>query len=120
MNTLTPAVIAAVLLIAAVPALAQQQDPTPRKDIDPWDRAKVTQAQAKRWIGFGTQQVGSDTTVTAYRAGSGAKTCITNVGTTTASPSTVGGFTPRYGPAPQGQRNDRVVVVNGSVINVCK
>lgn len=120
MNTFRSVVVAIALLGAAAPALAQQQDPTPRKDIDPWDRAKVTQAQAKRWIGFGTRQVGSDTTVTANRAGSAAKTCITNVGTTTASPTAVGGFTPRYGPAPQGQRNDRVVVVNGSVINVCK
>lgn len=109
-----------VAALAAGPVFAQQQDPTPRRDIDPWDRAKVSEAQAKRWIGFGTQQVGSDTRVVGGQAGSAAKTCITNVGTTTASPATVGGFTPRYGPVPANQRNDRVVVVNGSVINVCK
>ncbi|HEY4582513.1 MAG TPA: hypothetical protein VIG88_06575 [Lysobacter sp.] len=119
MNRLRNAIAVLLLAVPAL-ALAQQQDPTPRKDIDPWDRAKVTQAQAKRWIGFGTRQVAGDTAVTGNRPGSPARTCITNVGTTTAAPSTVGGFTPRYGPAPQGQNGNRVVVVNGSVINVCK
>ncbi|WP_133480125.1 hypothetical protein [Cognatilysobacter segetis] len=108
------------LLGASTVCPAQQQDPTPRRDIDPWDRAKVQQAQAKRWIGFGTRQVADDTTVLGNGVGSSARTCITNVGTTTNQPATVGGFTPRYGPAPRGQTQDRVVVVNGSVINVCK
>ena len=113
-------IVVLVALVASSAAFAQQQDPTPRRDIDPWDRAKVTQAQAKRWIGFGTRQTARDTTVIGGGVGSAAKTCITNVGTTTGSPATVGGFTPRYGPVPGNQRNDRVVVVNGSVINVCK
>lgn len=112
--------LALVAALAAAPAFAQQQDPTPRRDIDPWDRAKVSEAQAKRWIGYGTRQTARDTTVLGGGVGSAAKTCITNVGTTTGSPATVGGFTPRYGPVPANQRNDRVVVVNGSVINVCK
>lgn len=113
-------VATAVLALACAPVFAQQGDPTPRRDIDPWDRAKVQQAQAKRWIGFGTRQVAEDTTSTGNSVGRGAETCITNVGTTTGQPATVGNFTPRYGPTPRGSNQDRVVVVNGSVINVCK
>lgn len=113
-------VLAIALACACAPALAQQGDPTPRRDIDPWDRAKVSQVQAKRWLGFGTRQTAEDTTQTGNGVGRGAQTCITNVGTTAAQPATVGNFVPRYGPAPRGQNSDRVVVVNGSVINVCK
>lgn len=116
----TRPLFAAMLALACAPALAQQGDPTPRRDIDPWDRAKVSQAQAKRWIGFGTRQTAEDTTRTGNGVGRGAETCITNVGTTTGQPATVGNFVPRYGPTPRGQNSDRVVVVNGSVINVCK
>jgi hypothetical protein len=111
----------AVVLLAGLAASslcqAQQQDPTPRKDIDPWDRSQVMQAQAKRWLIGAQQQQPQDTRVLASKVGS--KTCITNVGTTTQQPQAPGSFTPRYGPAPGGKQN-RVVVVNGSVINVCK
>ncbi len=117
MVRILPALLVSVLFCGA--AFAQQQDPTPRRDISPLDRAKVSHAQAKRWIGFSTQQ-DADDTLTRNRVGPGSNTCVTNIGTTTQNPATVGGFTPRYGPAPRDQRGDRVVVVNGSVINVCK
>lgn len=111
------ALFALVLLAAAPFAQAQQQDPTPRKDIDPWDRSQVMQAQAKRWLIGAQAQQPQDTRVLGGKAGS--KTCITNVGTTTQPTQPAGSFTPRYGPSPGGNQN-RVVVVNGSVINVCK
>lgn len=107
------------MTVLAPLAQAQQKDVTPRRGIDPWDQAKVSQVQAKRWVGFGTQQAIEDTEVINNGPGGG-KTCITNVGTTTQSPTTVGNFTPRYGPSPRGQQQERIVVVNGSVINVCK
>jgi len=120
MNTVTHARYAFVLLAGlAASSLchAQQQDPTPRKDIDPWDRSQVLQAQAKRWLIGAEQQQPGDTRVLGNKVGS--KTCITNVGTTTQQPQGPGSFTPRYGPSPGGKQ-PRVVVVNGSVINVCK
>lgn len=105
--------IAALLLFAPL-CNAQQGDPTPRRHIEPWDKAKVSQIEAKRWL-IGAQQQPGDTQVLGTR---GSKTCITNVGTTPA-PQGPGTSTPRYGPTPGG-RQSRVVVVNGSVINVCK
>ncbi|GAB2610665.1 hypothetical protein [Novilysobacter erysipheiresistens] len=111
--------LALVLAVLAPLAQAQQKDVTPRRGIDPWDRAKVSQVQAKRWIAGATSQTPQDTTVIDSGPGGG-KTCITNVGTTAQTPTTVGSFTPRYGPSPRGQQQERVVVVNGSVINVCK
>jgi hypothetical protein len=104
----------AVLLLAVAPiCLAQQGDPTPRKGIDPWDKATVTQIEAKRWIiGAQSQQAG-DTAIRGNKPGS--KSCVTNVGTTP-QPQ---GQTPRYGPTPGG-RQGRITVVNGNVINVCK
>jgi len=104
---------AAVLLTASPMGLAQQADPTPRKRIDPWDQATVTQIQAQRWvIGAKAQQMG-DTTIQGNKPGS--KSCVTNVGTTPPPPAR----TPRYGPTPGG-RQGRITVVNGNIINVCK
>ena len=111
--------LALVLTVLAPLAHAQQKDVTPRRGIDPWDRAKVSQVQAKRWIGAAMSQDVADTEVIDTGPG-GAKACITNIGTTAQAPTTVGSFTPRYGPSPRGQQEERVVVVNGSVINVCK
>lgn len=110
------ALLTIALLSAAPLCQAQQQDPTPRKDIDPWDRSQVLQAQAKRWLIGATQQQPNDTRVLTSKVGS--KACVTNVGTTTQTQGP-GSSTPRYGPTPGGSQN-RVVVVNGSVINVCK
>lgn len=120
MNTVTYVRLAIALLaglVASPLCRAQQQDPTPRRDIDPWDRSQVMQAQAKRWLIGAQQQQPQDTRVLASKVGS--KTCITNVGTTTQPTQGPGSSTPRYGPTPGG-RQSRVVVVNGSVINVCK
>lgn len=111
--------LALALTLLAPLAQAQQKDVTPRRGIDPWDRAKVSQVQAKRWIGTAVTQDAAHTEVIDTGPG-GAKACITNIGTTTQAPTTVGSFTPRYGPSPRGQQEERVVVVNGSVINVCK
>lgn len=111
--------LALTLTLLAPLAQAQQKDVTPRRGIDPWDRAKVSQVQAKRWIGTAVTQDAAHTEVIDTGPG-GAKACITNIGTTAQAPSTVGSFTPRYGPSPRGQQEERVVVVNGSVINVCK
>lgn len=107
------AALAALLLAVAPVCLAQQGDPTPRKGIEPWDKATVTQHQAKRWIIGAVAQQAGDTAIRGNKPGS--KSCVTNVGTTPQPPAN----TPRYGPQPGG-RQSRVVVVNGDVINVCK
>ncbi|UXI66570.1 hypothetical protein [Tahibacter amnicola] len=108
------ALVAVAALLSLRVAQAQQNDVTPRKEIDPWDRAAVNQVQAKRWLGFGSTQRTTDTTMVPSAVG--AKVCVTNVGTTQA-PS--GPMAPRYGPQSE-TRNERIVVVNGNVINLCK
>lgn len=107
------ALTAAMLLVSSPMCFAQQGDPTPRKDIDPWDKATVTQIQAKRWIIGAQAQQNGDTQIRGNKPGS--KSCVTNVGTTP-QPQ---GRTPRYGPTPGG-RQGRITVVNGNIINVCK
>ena len=100
---------AAMLACCAGVAAAAQGDVTPRKDIDPWDKAKVTGIEAKRWTLSGdalkrTQTVSGNTP--------GQRSCTTNIGAV--APPT--GQQLRFGPQPK----DQVVVVTGSVINVCK
>jgi hypothetical protein len=109
----------ALLASPALPALAQQQDPTPRKGLEPWDTAQVQQIQAKRWLGTRTRQSEQETLVNSNSTAAGARTCVTNVGTTTQAPGAAG-YIPRYGPSPANSRQNRVVVVTGSIINVCK
>ena len=101
------ATAAASLLVLAGAAYGQQKDVTPRRDIDPWDRAQVQQVQAKRWT-----KGGVDVQRTQTVAGSvpGRQSCSTTVG-----PAAPAQQQPRFGPQPKPQ----TVVVTGSVINVC-
>jgi len=98
----------AALALGAGAAGAGQGDVTPRKDIDPWDRAKVTGIEAQRW----TRAVDAKRTATVTGTIPGKQSCITSIGP--ASPPD--GKQPRYGP----QQKSSVVVVTGSVINVCR
>jgi hypothetical protein len=97
---------AAFLLLSGI-AFGQQKDVTPRRDIDPWDRAQVEQVQAKRWTrgGVDVQRI---QTVTGGVPGK--QSCSTTVG-----PAAPAQPQPRFGPQPKPQ----TVVVTGSVINVC-
>jgi hypothetical protein len=101
---------AAALACTASVAAAGQGDPTPRKDIEPWDKAKVISIEAQQWGRFGTQAVRTDT-----RSGNipGKQSCTTTVG---APPPPANQQPLRFGPQPKSQ----TVVVTGSVINVCK
>ncbi len=92
-------------------AAAGQGDPTPRKDIDPWDKAKVTHIEAKRWALTGPETTRTDTVAGGVP---GKRSCTTNIGAAgqpAAKPPL------RFGP--QAQKN-QLVVVTGDVINVCK
>jgi hypothetical protein len=97
---------AAFLLLPAI-ALGQQKDVTPRRDIDPWDRAQVQQVQAKRWTKGG---VDVERTRTVTGGVPGKQSCSTTVG-----PAAPAQAQPRFGPQPKPQ----TVVVTGNVINVC-
>ncbi len=101
------AAAAAAFLLLPVVAAGQQKDVTPRRDIDPWDRAQVQQVQAKRWTRGG---VDVQRTQTVSGAVPGKQSCSTTVG-----PAAPAELRPRYGPQPKPQ----TVVVTGSVINVC-
>jgi len=98
---------------AAAAAGPGQSDPTPRKDIDPWDKAKVTHIEAKRWVLTGPETTRSDTVTGAIP---GKRSCTTNIGA--AAPNAPKQpQPPRFGPQPQ---QSQLVVVTGDVINVCK
>lgn len=101
--------VAATLACCAGAAATGQGDPTPRKDIDPGDKAKVTGIEAKRWT-LGRDEVKRTDTVSGNVPGK--RSCTTNVGAAPPPP----GRELRFGPQPKSQ----TVVVTGSVINVCK
>lgn len=106
---------------AVVAAPAQDADPTPRKGIDPAAAAKVKQFEAKRWLGFGARtNAAQDQAVRSEVGGAvpGRRSCTTQIGPST--PSNLGAAgrptsSPRFGRA-----QDNVVIVTGSVINVCR
>ncbi len=104
--------VAALALAAGAAAAAGpgQGDPTPRKDIDPWDKAKVQHLEAKRWSQTGPQTTRTDTVVGGIP---GQRSCTTNVGAAPPPPDKQ----PRFGPQ---QQKNQLVVVTGDVINVCK
>jgi len=108
-RTPAPGLVAiAALALAAGAAAAGQGDVTPRKDIDPWDRAKVTGIEAQRW----TRGADVKRTDTVTGTIPGKQSCTTTIGP--ASPPA--DKEPRYGP----QQKSSVVVVTGSVINACR
>lgn len=113
-RTLVRALAAAAVLAysagTAAPAAAGQGDPTPRKDIEPWDKAKVTSIEAQQWTRFGADVKRVDT-----MSGNipGKQSCTTTIG---APPQPANQQQPRFGPQPKSQ----TVVVTGSVISVCK
>jgi len=101
---------AVALAYSAGATAAGQGDPTPRKEIEPWDKAKVLSIEAQQWGRFGADAKRTDT-----RSGNipGKQSCTTTIG---ASPQPANQQQPRFGPQPKSQ----TVVVTGSVINVCK
>jgi hypothetical protein len=106
--------LAALALAAGAAAAAGpgQGDPTPRKEIDPWDKAKVTHIEAKQWMLAAPETTRSDSVTGAIP---GKRSCTTNIGVTAQrAPKQQ---PPRFGP--QAQQN-QLVVVTGDVINVCR
>ncbi|WP_334118274.1 hypothetical protein [Limnobacter sp.] len=95
-------------LLCCVTAQAKQEDPTPRREMSPRDAATVTNIQAKRWTTFGQAQQ-----IARTESGNkpGQKSCVTQVG----QPSQPVNDAPKYGP----RQTPQMVVVTGSVINVC-
>ena len=109
MTTLHLTALALAALLAAGTAVAQQKDVTPRKDMDPWDRSKVKQVEAKRWTRFGADATRTDTVSGNIP---GKQSCSTTIGSAPPPANQ-----PRFGPQ---QQKNQIVVVTGSVINVCK
>lgn len=92
---------AAIVAIATSTALARNNDVLPRNGIDPWDKAKVNQAESRNWLNRDAQRM----------LPSEKKNCQANVATQQQPQG------PQYGT--QAKQN-QVVVVKGDVINVCK
>ena len=110
---------------SAWPAPAKDGDPTPRRSMDPADAAVVKQFEAKRWLGFGANGGNGINGVQPEQVRSGVsgsipgrRSCTTQIGP--AAPADLGPAgqpttSPRFG-----QSKDNIVVVTGSVINVCR
>lgn len=98
----------ALVFLCSVSVQAKQEDPTPRREMSPRDAATVTNIQAKRWTTFGQAQQ-----IARTESGNkpGQKSCVTQVG----QPSAPVNDSPKYGP----RQTPQMVVVTGSVINVC-
>lgn len=104
---------------AAWGAPAKDGDPTPRKGMDASDAAVIKQFEAKRWLGAaGAQGAQSEQVRTISGSIPGRQSCSTQIGPS--APAAVGptglpATSPRFG-----QNKDSVVIVTGSVINVCR
>lgn len=105
----------------AWPASPKDGDPTPRKGIDPADAATIKQIEAQRWLRTGAGLKGASTgQVRTSVSGSipGRQTCSTQIG-----PAAAGDVGPAGQPTTSprfGQPRESIVLVTGSVINVCR
>ena len=90
---------------------AQQKPPAERAGLDPAARNKVAIVQARSQI-----EIDKTNEITKKSVVSGplGQSCSTNVGNSTDSTTQAGN---KYGPS---KNTDQVLVVKGSVINICK
>lgn len=94
-------------LALAGSAMARDNAVAPKNGLDPWDKSRMTRAEARNWVDRDPNQAG---TLPSER-----KNCQTNIAS---QPAPAG---PKYGPGNgSASRNDQVVVVKGDVINVCR
>jgi hypothetical protein len=88
-------------------------DPTPRKGLEPLDNAKINRVKAQAHNNLGIE---STVTTTVYQGeGGGAKGCVVNIGNQV--PANGAGAAGRYGPQP---KQPDVIIPNGGIYNICK
>ena len=102
----------ALLVLLAGHAWAEQKPPAGRAGMDPGSRSKVANVMARTYLEEPMARARVERETVTGPSGKG---CTTNIG----KPVTEGaqGIGNRYG---AGNNNDQVIVVRGSVINVCK
>lgn len=107
---------------------AANSELAPRKGMSPLDRAKIHSVQAQNWSRIGVMKDadvdsssdtdnGTSSGTTSSNSGVrgvGSKTCNTNIGTTTTKKGVSSG---RFGPK---NDSDKIIVVKGDVISLCK
>jgi hypothetical protein len=87
---------------------ARDLNVAPKKDIDPWDKSRVTRVEARNWVERAPDRGGL--------MPSEKKNCQTNIASAPQPPQQQ-----RFGPGNgTASKSDQVVVVKGNVINVCK
>jgi hypothetical protein len=103
--------ISLLFLLLSNIANAQQKPPAERAGLDPAARNKVAIVQARSQI-----EIDKTNAITKKSIVSGplGQSCSTNIGNTTDNTTQPGN---KYGPA---KNTDQVLVVKGSVINICK
>ncbi|MBX7228336.1 MAG: hypothetical protein K1X48_01865 [Burkholderiaceae bacterium] len=92
-------------------ASAEQKPPAARTGLEPAGRNKVAIVQARSLIEVDSSNAVAKKSVVSGPLG---QNCSTNVGNTTDNATQPGN---KYGPA---KNTDQVLVVKGSVINICK
>jgi|GEM_PF-5853031 len=90
---------------------AEQKPPAARTGLEPAGRNKVAIVQARSLIEVDSSNAVAKKSVVSGPLG---QSCSTNVGNTTDNTTQPGN---KYGPA---KNTDQVLVVKGSVINICK
>lgn len=102
-----------IALIISMNALAQQKPPAGRTGIDPSSRNQVAVVQSRARIEGDKANLQVTKSVVSSPLG---KNCSTSIGNAAKEPS-VGQTSSKYGP---GSNSDQIVIVKGSVINICK